>query len=173
MPNSTTNHGIIDYSKHVWLTEGHSDLKFGDASHYDDFIDMLIDNELWIIDSNQYTIVPKKQDVVYYIDNHLNVYKEIHNFDVYPFAKPKDTHIVCPVLEYEGMPEPLTNSMIDTIKTSITRESVVNLYCNELKKNMELSAKMNQLKVEQSLRIQELLDEYSIKRNENKSCKLC
>lgn len=173
MSSNTLNYGIIDYSKHVWLTEGHSDLKISDASHYDDFIDMLADAERWIIDSNQYTIVPKKQDVVYYIDNHLNVYKEIHNFDVYPFSKPKDTHIVCPVLEYEGMPEPLTDSMIDTIKTSNTRESIIHLYCNQHKKTMELNAKMNHLKVEQSLRIHELIEEYATKPIEDKSCKLC
>ena len=173
MSNITPNYGIIDYSNHIWLTEGHSDLKFGDASHHDDFVDMLVDNELWIIDYNQYTVVPKKQEVVYYIDNHLNVYKEIHNFDVYPFSKPKDTHIVCPVLEHEGISDPLTNDMIDTIKTSITRASIIHLYSSQLKKTMELNVKMNQLKVEQSLRINELLEEYATKPIENKSCKLC
>jgi hypothetical protein len=173
MSNSTSDYGIIDYSKHVWLTEGHSDLKFGDTSHHNDFIDMLIDNKQWIIDFNQYTIEPKKQEVVYYIDNHLNVYKEIHNFDVYPFSKPKDRHIVCPVLEHEGMSEPLTDSMIDIIKTSTTRASIIHLYSNQLKKTMELNAKMNQLKVEQSLRIHELLEDYASKPVADKSCKLC
>jgi hypothetical protein len=173
MSDSTTDYGIIDYSKHIWLTHGSSELKFGSADYHNKFIDMLAKNKQWIIDYNKYMVNPKKQEVVYYIDNHLNIYKEIQNFDVYPFANVKDTHIVCPVLELEGLAEPLTDTMIDVIKESTTRASVIHLYSNQLKKNVELTKKITDLKIQQSVRIQELLEENNTKTIDNNSCKLC
>jgi len=173
MSHNTPDYGIIDYSKHIWLTCGPSNLKFGDASHCDDFIELLQTDERWIIDYNQYTVIPKKQDIVYFIDNFLTVYKEIHNYDIYPFSKPEDTHIVCPVIEHEGLSMPLTDAMIDTIKSSMTRASVIQLYSKLLQQNSELNHEINNLNMERFILKKEIIEETIKDVIVDTSCKLC